>query len=173
MRRRPAPRGGSRLAQRKRERGRQTTAILVTPVRRAFSDGARVRWLAVPRVRSHRQRAFGPTLWRETPGLRIRTVGGCAPRRSDAERRCATGVRAVRCRSCTASSPRPRHLRRALPRDRRMIAKSALPQPGTGPAPRQTLSCCVPLSGKAARSMGEVWRVGISLLLGQFQPGPS
>jgi len=43
----------------------------------------------------------------------------------DAERRCATGVRAVRCRSCTASSPRPRHLRRASPRGRRMIAKPA------------------------------------------------
>ena len=121
-------------------------------VRRPF--GARVRWLSVPRVRSHRQRAFGPTPWRATPGLRIRTVGGCAPQRNDAERRCATGVRAVRCRSCTASSPRPRHLRRASPRGRRMIAKPAcLNRAPALPRVRRSADASL-VTGRDGRSMG-------------------
>ena len=39
--------------------------------------------------------------------------------------------------------------------------KIRLPQPGTDLATRQTLSCCVPLSGKAARSMEQVSGAGI------------
>ncbi len=60
------------------------------------------RLLAVPRVRSHRQRAFGPALARFGRASRVQDLE-LLRAHEDMERRCATGVRAGCCQACTAS----------------------------------------------------------------------
>ena len=86
----------------------------------------------------------------------------CGPR--DAERRCRRAS-AQSVAILPASSPRPRYLRRASPRDRRGKLPHRLNR-ATVPAPHQTLSCCVP-RGKA----GGVWgRFGGWGQLSAFDP---
>jgi hypothetical protein len=122
--------------------------------------GARVRWLSVPRLRSHRQRASSPT-GRSAPGLRIGTVGGCAPRawlRSAAARRASVqsvatpaqprvhgpGICGELHRAAGGRSQNPRCLNRA----------PTLPRVGRSADASQT--------GRGEGSMGEARRVGIS-----------
>jgi hypothetical protein len=75
----------------KRERGRQTTAILITSPA-TFRRPRRC--AAVPRVQAHRQRPSDPTLWRSTPGCGVRDRKATAL--VTRERRCRrASVRAV------------------------------------------------------------------------------
>ena len=83
----------------------------------------------------------------------------------DAERRCATGRPCVSLlRAHSLEFPRSRHLRRASPRGRRMIAKSAhLNRAPT--LPRVRRSAAASLCGQGGASMREVSGAGITVRL--------
>jgi hypothetical protein len=126
--------------QRARERGRQTTAILVTSPA-AFRRPRRC--AAVSRVQAHRQRPSDPTLWRSTPGCCVRD------RKATAlvviERRCRrASVRAV------AGGAQPRSATPDLKRTSWSSRHACERKYSRGlvrvtvPAPHQTLSCYVP-----------------------------
>jgi hypothetical protein len=111
----------------RRERGRRSTAIL-SRHRAAFRRPRRL--LAVPGVRSHRQRAH-----RSSPASRRTSRVHDLERLRTKVRRCRrASVRPV----AIAHSPdrRPRNVRRAIPRVRRPRRYGRKPQPGTAPAPR-------------------------------------
>ncbi len=96
----------------------------------------------------------------QTPGLRIRTVGGCAPRRT--MRSAAARRASVQC-VATPAQPRvhgPGICGELHPRGRRMIAKSALPQPGHRPCPASDAQLLRP-SDRAR--MGGVWEAGAGI----------
>ena len=133
-----------------RERGRQTTAILTSPA--AFR---RPRAVVLP-CRECNIGCNGPSvpswLLSEPDYASFRTSGGCAARSPEPRRCRRASVRAV------ASSARPRSpapeseasFTSRRPRER----KARPPQPGTDPAPLQTLSCCVPRVGQGCGEYG-------------------
>jgi hypothetical protein len=156
---RPARRSASRLAQSKRERGRQTTAILVTSPA-TFRRPRRC--AAVPRVQAHRQRPSDPTLWRSTPGCCVRD------RRATAlvtcERRCRrASVRAVAGGAQPRSST-PDLRGRAGPRGTRANGNIHAASSGSPVVPHVRRSSLTrPSDGQDAGSMREAFGGGISL----------
>jgi hypothetical protein len=115
------------------------------------------RLLAVPRVRSHRQRAHrsGPGAIAPEP-LASRTLSCCAP---NMERRCRrASVRFV----AIAHSPdrRPRNLQRAKPRVRRPRRYGRCLNRVTAPAP-QSRSAAASLTGRDGASVGAPQSAGI------------
>ena len=167
---RPARRSASRLAQRKRERGRQTTAILVT-IRQP--SGARVRCSASAEgatsssagLRSHPAAFRAPDCRRSGPSTAALLVGvsGAAARRASV-RPIAGGAQ--------PRSPAPES-EESYPRDDAANGKQRRLNRATHLAPLQTLSCCVPLSGKAAGSMREVFGAGIRSRARRAPTGPA
>ena len=146
------------MAQPKRERGRQTTAILGNSPA-TFRRPRRL--LAVPRVRSHRQWASGPP-GRLAPGCIVEDRG-LLRSRLKCERHCRrASVQLV----ARVHSPdhRPRYVR-----ELRLASAAAtvqrLPQPGHRPHPASDAQLLRPLMGKArAVCMDRRWR-GLPLLV--------
>ena len=155
---RPARRSASRLAQGKRERGRQTTAILVTSPA-TFRRPRRC--AAVPRVQAHRQRPSDPTLWRSTPGCCVRDRKATAL--GDAERRCRRA--SVQC-VATPAQPRsatPDLRGRAGPRGTRANGNIHAASSGSPALPHVRRSSLTrPSIGQDGWSMGEAERAGTS-----------
>ena len=85
-----------------------------------------------------------------------------AARRLDAERRCATGVRAGCCHALHSLDPRPRNLRRAKPRVRRPRRYRRLPQPGHRPRPASAAQLMRPMWTGVRGVWGRCERAGIS-----------
>ena len=141
----------------KRERGRQTTAILIS-IRQP--SGARVRCSVSAEgatsssagLRSHPAAFRAPGCRRSGPRTAaLPNLSGAAARRAS--------VRGI----ATAAQPRSPapESEESYPRDDAANGKQRRLNRATNLAPLQTLSCCVPLSGKAARSMGAVAGAGI------------
>ena len=116
--------------------------------------------LAVPRVQHRLQRAFGPT--RGFLGRRAFVVQDLWRLRCSIPepRRCRrASVRPIAGRA-QPRSPAPES-EDELSSRRRCERKATPPQPGTDPAPLQTLSCCVPRWARMRAVWGRKWRRGL------------
>ena len=148
---RPARRSASRLAQRKRERGRQTTAILIT-IRQP--SGARVRCSASAEGAT----SSSADRWSHPAGVRRPGFRRSGPSTAAPPERRAAPLREGR--PCKVLPPLhsldrlPRNLRRALSSRRRCERKAAPPQPGHQPCPASDAQLLRPSVGQGLAQYG-------------------